>query len=642
MTERWRKKLGDLDKQSPSDDVFERAKEGPMHAEDPIPRTKTSTRIITAVAAFAVFALAISVFAIPALRMQSGAAGGSSGLFPLWPSQTSDQLRALQGQADVGQASWALEPKLVAERFAHDVMGWTDATLAQDVQPTCLSSGGYFPGTASPGGYVPGTVDQPTSGPYPCAVGSATAVAMPGDLSYSYYDTTGAPSAPGPSESSGDDAFVTFSVLPCGSGENQCIEFGAEHVTVYQPLQQGPGQIWAVMEARSDAITVSTAASQTVRSGASIGATSQYQRGLLTLGYASCGSSVGSSDGRDMMVGYSITLETSLPTSADCSGPQPGYVWAAQATTSLADGHGGIATDPLRSGSGMYLLGLSAVPVTMTFPTQVAETSGATSTSTEPAQTPAANDWLTVKDVYGWTMSYPPDWTAALFGEKDKVGHAVYSGTQGPLSGVVVDVWTDPTANRPPADDSVFPLDAKAVLADGTFRGDGVLFHVDVTTDGPLAPQLSAEEAQTVFEIISSIKFQPWSVGEVRGEWTSVGEVLPSASAQWITFQGEHYFTSIGPPRELFGPAPHCPSGGDASSYEIRETGMAAFTCADGTTAEWDFTTGQAQPGNPQSCTSGLFGNDAELSWDGQLLVRFRATGPGALPSVSPVPTPSP
>ena len=102
MTERWRKKLGDLDKLSPGDEVFERAKHGPMHAEDPIPRVATSRRIVTAVAAFAVFALAISVFAIPALRMQTGAAGGSSGLFPLWPSQTPDQLKQLQSQADAG------------------------------------------------------------------------------------------------------------------------------------------------------------------------------------------------------------------------------------------------------------------------------------------------------------------------------------------------------------------------------------------------------------------------------------------------------------------------------------------------------------------------------------------------------------
>ena len=122
------------------------------------------------------------------------------------------------------------------------------------------------------------------------------------------------------------------------------------------------------MEARSDSITLSTAATQNVRSGASIGATSQYQRGITTLGYASCGAAGGSSDGKNMAAGFSIILDTSLPASANCSGQQPGYAWGAQATTSLADGNGGVATDPLQGASGVPLMGLTAVPVVMTFP----------------------------------------------------------------------------------------------------------------------------------------------------------------------------------------------------------------------------------------------------------------------------------
>src|SRR3954470_4252817 len=101
MTERWRKKLRDLDKQSPSDDVFDLAKEGPRHSDEPTSGMRTSTRVVTVIAAFAVFALAISVFAIPALRMPGNqAGGGAGGMFPLWPSQTSDQLKQLQADAD--------------------------------------------------------------------------------------------------------------------------------------------------------------------------------------------------------------------------------------------------------------------------------------------------------------------------------------------------------------------------------------------------------------------------------------------------------------------------------------------------------------------------------------------------------------
>jgi len=79
MTERWRKKLGDLDRQGPTDDVFERAQQGPTRQDEPLPRMKPSARLMTALAAFAVFAIAISVFAIPALRMQGDVSPGSSG-----------------------------------------------------------------------------------------------------------------------------------------------------------------------------------------------------------------------------------------------------------------------------------------------------------------------------------------------------------------------------------------------------------------------------------------------------------------------------------------------------------------------------------------------------------------------------------
>ena len=98
MTERWRKKLEGIDGASPSDDVFERAKEGPMHSDDPLPGPRMSTRVITIVAAFLVFALAISVFAIPALRIGNQAAGQGSVLLPLWPAQTSDQLQTVAGE----------------------------------------------------------------------------------------------------------------------------------------------------------------------------------------------------------------------------------------------------------------------------------------------------------------------------------------------------------------------------------------------------------------------------------------------------------------------------------------------------------------------------------------------------------------
>ncbi len=73
MKDRWRDRLRGLDDVEPSPDLFDRAKAGPMLPDEHIPLPSTWTRAVAAIAAFAVFALAISLFAIPALRLREGA-----------------------------------------------------------------------------------------------------------------------------------------------------------------------------------------------------------------------------------------------------------------------------------------------------------------------------------------------------------------------------------------------------------------------------------------------------------------------------------------------------------------------------------------------------------------------------------------
>ena len=98
-----------------------------------------SARVVTVIAAFVVFALAISVFAIPALRMNDTPAGGASqGLMPLWPSQSSDQLQRLQEGADAGTADWALSPKVLTQKFVQETMGWSDAVVSADPAASCF------------------------------------------------------------------------------------------------------------------------------------------------------------------------------------------------------------------------------------------------------------------------------------------------------------------------------------------------------------------------------------------------------------------------------------------------------------------------------------------------------------------------
>jgi hypothetical protein len=614
MTERWRKKLGDLDGMGPGDEVFERAKAGPMRPEDPLPRARTSTRIVTAVAAFAVFAVAIGVFAIPALRMQGGpAVGAGAGVSPLWPSQATDRLDQLQAEADAGTAAWATDPHDVAVRFGRDVMGWSEAFAGEDLVPACPN-------------YVPSIASRS-----PASVG-ATLCLDPANGS-----VLGSPSyvLPSTSPSDGGGAYQAFIVFPCDP--RICSEdptsLHSEHLVLFQPLKQGPGQIWAVLEARSSRIQLQVSAGQNVREGASIFATF-WGVEEPTLGYASCGVAKASSDRTGPV---SVSMDVSLPGSAECSGPMPGYVWAAQSNKSLASADGTPSTDPIAEGG--VLSALTAVPITAYFPTMEAPASVETTAPSpdEPTSSPAAEpNWHTIEDASGWTMSYPPDWTAAVFGEQAKVGHAVYSGQGGAPSGVVVDVWTDPSAAVEPADDSSFPLDAGKATSDGsrTFRADGALFHVDVTSDGPLSP----EEEQTVRRIVGSITFHRWQPGYERNGWAALFPVthdpqpMQDAGISWQSCDQRgcyvYVYYSLGFPMGssswVLGPITTCGEGENMTA-DPNTAYAIVLECPNDPTQSW------TRVGEPAS--SNIPGDDSVLAahpviraWDGTLLTDLKAT----------------
>ena len=116
--------------------------------------------------------------------------------------------------------------------------------------------------------------------------------------------------------------------VPLGSG------FPVEVVVVYQPLEQGDGQIWAVLEARSPNVDLPLGAGQTVHDGASISAGFNTNLEEPTLGYAACDQSVASSTFHSPGgAGKGIEMAVSFPASASCSGQLPGYVWATFAKT---------------------------------------------------------------------------------------------------------------------------------------------------------------------------------------------------------------------------------------------------------------------------------------------------------------------
>ncbi len=358
MTERWRKKLEGIDGASPSDDVFERAKEGPMHSDDPLPGPRMSTRVITIVAAFLVFALAISVFAIPALRI--GNTGRRPGLCAAAVVAGAD-LRSAASSCRRNPPTWALDPKQVAEHFAQEVMGWSGAFVGERwraifrrtlparraIPPRPIAGGTFSRGLC---------VDRPLA---PCWRSGSSSVSRTNSA--------------GPSQTGRSGA---TSVFPCGPTAPTG-RLPHESVQVYQPLEQGDGQIWAVLQAQGQE-TLSVAPGQVVHDGSSVSAGFVMDRGLVpTLGYGSCGQSEASSAYHSPGGSGGAGIQSDVHLTGGCEGEQPGYVWAATSNVSLADTGDGIV-DPFAGGR-PALASITAAPVTMIFPASTGETTASTS-----------------------------------------------------------------------------------------------------------------------------------------------------------------------------------------------------------------------------------------------------------------------
>jgi hypothetical protein len=633
VTERWRKKLEGIDQVGPSDDVYQRAKSGPSLPEPQSPMQRTSTRVVTAIAAFVVFALAISVFAIPALRLgnkESFVPGGDQ-LQPLWPWSSIDAVHAWRddpqpiGATSVDHFS---SPDDVAAAFGRDVLGWSEVYPHEEGTPQTYPCPGPTPGYTN-------------MSPPPTVINACSVVYGGGSVppTIALYGSISSP--PG---------FRTFDLSTCPANV-VCDSSGAPpssvKVVVYQPLGgEGP---WAVLEAKTEYISISLDPGTQLRDGSIA-----YASGLIptgehaVLGYHAtadgCGDHtdttaferVGTDAASDQTSGgislgsYSRgQLQFTLPPQSDACREQAGYVFVAITDHALS------TTDPL---AGVPVtagvLGFAAVPVSFVFQSQDAG-SPPPSSSLSPSPIGAPAHGYT--DPLGWTIDVPDGWSAhpIEMGTADESWRGAWFGTGQPA-----DVVPDPNRMTPrpgdvmlildrhehvgsssPGDDSSLPLTFKQLASvDGgyrlDFRADGQPFTLSVRAD---SDGLTDQQRATVESIVASIHFQPWEPGEARDGWTAVGRVLPSASAQWVMFESEHWYATYDSEgRRLFvGPAPNCSTGG---SYEVRETGVVGITCPDGTGGEWDLQ-GHPRPQNSPGFDVALDGYSAILAWDGGTLL---------------------
>jgi hypothetical protein len=637
MTERWRERLGDLDTQGPSDEVFDLAKQGPRHTDEPPPGMRPSTRAATVVTAFAVFALAISVFAIPALRMQgTQAGGGAGGMFPIWPSQDSDQLMQLQSDADSGTAAWALDPQGVATAFGRQVLGWQDVTVSVPAELAC----GVAWGVQSSVPYIP----QGASASYP-GVGSMGAACVDppwlknssantrpsGDPSLSVSATTGIGS---------NGYFMRMFITPCAP-RAVCNVIPLQSVTVYQPLEQGPGQIWAVLEAQDALIKLSIESGQNVRSGASVSGTFVGGgKSTPTIGYASCDSS-GASSNNDTIadVGERIALQTDLHATNTCGGSEPGYVWGVRASRSFADPNGMAAPDPI-TGS-RYLQGITAVPVTMTFPDQGPMTlppNGGSEGIATPTPSNGTAGWKSFMGDLEWTMDVPSGWQSKRIAATSVTGSGG-SGDEFTGDGLTVDVFQG-TEIVGPADDSSFPLDYDTLLKEqndgtlvGVFRGDGFPLNIRIAPEGS---HVTPEQESILRHMVGSIAFPHIRAGGILAVHAALTD--PVAQDQWMEAAGGTYIlrsTSDG--YIALGPVTCREDGQVHTHWDPSQT------CPDSVNlAQWS-ASGTPAAGNAPGFQDPLPIHPVIRAWDGTLLALLEFDGGGGQDtSASPSPSPTP
>jgi len=320
--------------------------EGPERArarryrEREITPPRTSIRVLTAAAALALFAVVVVVFVVPALRLGSPVGEhpqGGGAVLPIWPVQTGSGLATYQAEADDGKHPEALDPKKLAERFGHQVLGWDQVFAVVHTSEEPVSNLCGLPGS-DPAGEVgcwsPGlpwqgmAEDQPGYTPAPITM---------------------------------------YALFHCEPGPCDIRFFMPVDVVLYQPGETGPKGVWAVMAASSTWLNLNTQPGETVRDGATVTVSGSISHGddfrLGISGGGSCeyaaSTSVYDTDGQPPDAeSLDAHADVHAGDTKGCSGSSPGYVWAAESETPL------LGSDPL-TGDGPPLKVFSAVPVTL-------------------------------------------------------------------------------------------------------------------------------------------------------------------------------------------------------------------------------------------------------------------------------------
>lgn len=573
-----RRALRNFDDVAPDDVVFDRARRGPSR---PLPSSggRRGERIVAAVTAFAVFALA-GTFAWRALRetgkvemppdprvevVPFGADGST-----LWPQRTHAELVSAQSRTDAGKGGfrWQLDREEVVNRFAESVLGWP----LDSFQVT-------FETRARP------------MGDYAVAHLVRTAETCP--------------------ERSADDR--ARGVPPCFPG--------AEDVTVVQPATIGANGIWAVSAVTAPTASLGVIPGQVVENGASVPAHLEVPKGSFG-GWGTIVGGVdeetrcftrsgGAAEQTDFDIG--ILVEPDATAGTECASRESGYLVLATATFDLACC--GYAADPLVGDWSPYLA-VTAVPIVVTIP------------ENEPP--PGTSVY---EDPMGWKVNHPSGWWVRPFSAapSDGLAPAVWISNMevvvdaAPPEAVILRISpADPTTVR---DDSVFPLSIEdfrippgvgnALSLD--FRGNGVPYFAQLV----VGKAVSDTDLATMGDVIASIRFPSLREGGLQNGWFSLG-AGDHPRGQGSPANAGEPFEVVYLMRGTRGDyvldlEPDDCGEGESETWDAERLEV-WIHCPDGHDVRYE-RDGTPVPGNPPGFTEPLLAYPVITAWDGSLLV---------------------
>jgi hypothetical protein len=414
-----------------------------------------------------------------------------------------------------------------------------------------------------------------------------------------------------------------YRLSSCPVGASCYIEY-EEVVTLIQPARQGEGGIWSVASVQGDVdVSVSwTDPAPTLEAGSTL-----EIRGAGG-GSVSFGLRLWDGCGLDR---YNRTARSGFGRLAvpdfdhSCAPFAAGYLFAAQGAEVGAGWR-----DPLQDPKSM--------PSITIVPVYVEPAHDKTAPDIEPIQT--------YTDERGWSLDYPASWSVLLVdwfnGRSSEMGAAfsneplvpvtAQDGTGQPFpdlsklspEGVVLIVTHFEGGPAPTiADDSSFPLPSEgAAILNAeppldhllVFRGDGLAFWARFGSydDAP------AEVRETLDAMISSIRFEPWALSDIRNGWLAIGEAPPVGKVS--TWEPEHgsllVVVNHGGRLEGVGLIPGC---GDGQTVSFAE-GYVVLRCPDGAMIRYNLH-GIGRADNPASVPDEVQTPVAFRSWDGMALV---------------------